>query len=101
MREPIDDRVRDYSDRDRYDAPRYDSHYDEGEDPVDFVNVIDVDIPFFQLVWLIFKILLASLVAFGMLSLLAGLVYWVLQMPAVQDALPNGADWFRQQLNRF
>jgi hypothetical protein len=93
---------------DRYDPvyddrqPRsYDSHYDEGEDPVAFVNVIDMDIPFFQLVWLIFKILLATIVAAGILSLLASLLYWVLSHPAVQGLLPDGANWFRNLTGGF
>ena len=76
----------------------YDSHYDEGEDPVAFVNVIDMDIPFFQLVWLIFKILLATIVAAGILSLLVSLIVWVLNLPAIQDLLPDGASWFRNLL---
>ncbi len=102
---------RDYADADRragyddmYDEPRtanYDSHYDEGEDPVAFVNVIDMDIPFFQLVWLIFKVLLATIVAAGILSLLVSLIVWVLGLPAIQDLLPDGASWFREQINRF
>lgn len=81
-----------YDDR----RPRnYDSHYDEGEDPVAFVNVIDMDIPFFQLVWLVFKILLATIVAAGILSLFISLIVWVLDMPAIRDLLPDGMSWFR------
>lgn len=78
----------------------YDSHYDEGEDPVGFVNIIDMDIPFFQLVWLIFKILLATLVAASIVSALGMLVYWILSLPAVQDILPDGAAWFKSLTNR-
>jgi len=74
----------------------YDSHYDEGEDVVGFVNIIDMDIPFFQLVWLMFKILLATIVAAGIISLLGMLLYWVLSLPAVQNLLPDGASWFRE-----
>lgn len=83
---------------DRYDDRQpvnYDSHYDEGEDPVAFVNVIDMDIPFFQLVWLIFKILLATIVAAGILSLLISLLMWVLDLLAVREYLPDGVSWFR------
>lgn len=96
---------RDYQETDReagYDdvyqdrrAVNYDSHYDEGDDPVAFVNVIDMDIPFFQLVWLIFKILLATIVAAGILSLFISLIVWVLNLPAIQDLLPDGMSWFR------
>ena len=89
---PKDRHDRVYDDR----QPRsYDSHYDEGEDPVTFVNVIDMDIPFFQLVWLIFKILLATIVAAGVLSLLGSLLYWILSHPAVQALLPDGANWLQ------
>jgi hypothetical protein len=90
--------TRDAGYRDMYDDRRpgnYDSHYDEGEDPVAFVNVIDMDIPFFQLVWLIFKILLATIVAAGILSLLISLLIWVLDLPAIRDILPDGMSWFR------
>lgn len=73
----------------------YDSHYDEGEDPVAFVNVIDMDIPFFQLVWLMFKVLLATIVAAGILSLFISLIVWILDMPAIQNLLPDGVSWFR------
>lgn len=73
----------------------YDSHYDEGEDPVGFVNIIDMDIPFFQLVWLMFKILLATIVAAGFLYLLGMLLHMVLSLPMVQDILPDGATWLR------
>lgn len=76
----------------------YDSHYDEGEDPVAFVNIIDMDIPFFQLVWLIFKILLATIVAAGFLFLLGQLLYWILSMPAIQNLLPDGSAWFQDLL---
>jgi len=76
--------------------PRYyDDEYDAGIDEVNFVNVIDVDIPFFQLVWLIFKILLAAIIAAGMLSLLIMAIYWVLDLPQVQAVLPDGANWLR------
>lgn len=76
-------------------AVNYDSHYDEGEDPVAFVNVIDMDIPFFQLVWLIFKILLATIVAAAIISLLISLLVWVFDLLALKDLLPDGAGWFR------
>lgn len=76
---------------DRYIAPNYDSHYDEGEDHVGFVNVIDMDIPFFQLVWLIFKIFLAAIVAASIIALIAALLSWVLTLPAVQNLLPGDA----------
>ena len=76
-------------------AVNYDSHYDEGEDEVGFVNIIDMDIPFFQLVWLIFKILLATIVAVGIISLLGMLLYWILSLPVIQNILPDGASWLR------
>lgn len=87
---------------DYYDRPpvSYDSDYDEGEDPVSFVNIIDMDIPFFQLVWLIFKILLATIVAAGFLYLLGMLLYWVLSLPAVQNLLPDGASWLQNLVSR-
>ena len=83
---------------DRHIAPNYDSHYDEGEDHVGFVNVIDMDIPFFQLVWLIFKIFLAAIVAASMIALLAMLANWILTLPAVQDILPGDASWVKDLL---
>ena len=83
----------------RYEA-RYDSHYDEGEDPVAFVNVIDMDIPFFQLVWLIFKVMLAAIVAAGIIYLLGVLLHWVLSLPQVQQVLPDGANWLSGLFNR-
>jgi hypothetical protein len=91
--------------RDEYDSgyrneDRYDSHYDEGEDPVAFVNVIDMDIPFFQLVWLIFKIMLAAIVAGGILYLLGMALHWVLSLPQVQQILPDGASWLNGLLGR-
>lgn len=86
-------RYRDEYDSSYRDEDRYDSHYDEGEDPVAFVNVIDMDIPFFQLVWLIFKIMLASIVAAGIIYLLGMLLHWVLSLPQVQQILPDGASW--------
>jgi len=89
-----------YRDEDRQDSQRYDSHYDEGEDPVAFVNVIDMDIPFFQLVWLIFKIMLAAIVAAGIIYLLGMLLHWVLSLPQVQQVLPDGASWFSGVFNR-
>ena len=89
----------DYDDR-LYESDRYDSHYDEGEDPVAFVNVIDMDIPFFQLVWLIFKIMLAAIVSAGILYLLGALLYWVLSLPQVQQILPDGANWLSGLLDR-
>ncbi len=94
------DRVREdrYYD-DRYIEPNYDSHYDEGEDHVGFVNIIDMDIPFFQLVWLIFKIFLAAIVAASMIAFLAMLLSWVLSLPMVQDILPGDASWVRDILN--
>ena len=79
---------------------RYDSHYDEGEDPVAFVNVIDMDIPFFQLVWLIFKVMLASIVAAGIIYLLGMLLHWVLSLPQVQQVLPDGASWLSGVFDR-
>ena len=84
---------------DRYYTPNYDSHYDEGEDHVGFVNVIDMDIPFFQLVWLIFKIFLAAIVAGSMIALLAMLLSWILSQPVVQDILPGGTQWFTDLIN--
>lgn len=84
---------------DRYIEPNYDSHYDEGEDHVGFVNIIDMDIPFFQLVWLIFKIFLAAIVAASMIAFLAMLLSWVLSLPMVQDILPGDASWVRDILN--
>jgi hypothetical protein len=91
-----------YRRSDDYDSreDRYDSHYDEGEDPVAFVNVIDMDIPFFQLVWLIFKIMLAAIVAAGILYLLGALLHWVLSLPQVQQILPDGANWLSGLLDR-
>jgi len=88
-------------DRDeRYNAPNYDSHYDEGEDHVGFVNIIDMDIPFFQLVWLIFKVFLAAIVAASMIALLAQLFAWILSLPAVQEVLPNNAAaWLKNLVN--
>lgn len=93
---------RDLSRYDYDERPRvnYDSHYDEGEDQVLFVNVIDLDIPFFQLVWFVFKILLAIIVAGGFLYLLGMLLYWVMALPAVQNLLPDGSAWFQGILNR-
>jgi len=88
-----------YDRDDRYIAPNYDSHYDEGEDHVGFVNIIDMDIPFFQLVWLIFKIFLAAIVAASMIAFLAMLLSWVLSLPVVQDILPGDTSWFRDLLN--
>jgi len=85
---------------DRYYTPNYDSHYDEGEDPVTFVNVIDMDIPFFQLVWLIFKIFLAAIVAAAIIALLGTLLSWILSLPVVQGILPNDTQWLRDLLNR-
>ncbi len=95
MRNPNDTRNADqrYDREERY-APNYDSHYDEGEDHVGFVNIIDMDIPFFQLVWLIFKIFLAAIVAASMIMLLAALLSWVLSLPMVQDILPGDSSWF-------
>lgn len=84
-----DERYRD----NRHIAPNYDSHYDEGEDHVGFVNVIDMDIPFFQLVWLIFKIFLAAIVAASIIALLAALLSWILNLPAVQNILPGDTSW--------
>jgi len=89
-----DDRYDDRHDS-RYPAPNYDSHYDEGEDHVGFVNIIDMDIPFFQLVWLIFKIFLAAIVAASMIALLAMLFSWILSLPVVQDILPNDTSWLK------
>ncbi len=77
----------------------YDDDYDAGIDEVNFVNVIDMDIPFFQLVWLMFKVLLATLVAAGILGLFILLVQWILGLPAVQGILPDGASWLRNLLN--
>lgn len=77
----------------------YDDEYDAGIDEVNFVNVIDMDIPFFQLVWLMFKVLLATLVAAGMLSLFIVLFQWILGLPAVQDILPDGQSWLRNLFN--
>ena len=109
QREAYDDRERGATQaryRDEYDSVyrderRYDSHYDEGEDPVAFVNVIDMDIPFFQLVWLIFKIMLAAIVSAGILYLFGMLLHWVLSLPQVQQILPDGASWLRDTFNRF
>ncbi len=84
----------------RDDEDRYDSHYDEGDDPVAFVNVIDMDIPFFQLVWLIFKVMLASIVAAGIIYLLGMLLHWVLSLPQVQQILPDGASWLSGVFDR-
>lgn len=78
-----------------YDERYYDDEYDEGIDEVNFVNVIDMDIPFFQLVWLMFKVLLATLVAASMIALLGLLVQWILGLPAVEAVLPDGASWWR------
>jgi|GEM_PF-2940441 len=89
------DRYRD----DRYIAPNYDSHYDEGEDHVGFVNIIDMDIPFFQLVWLIFKIFLAAIVAASIIALLALLLSWVLSLPVVQNILPGDSSWLTDLIN--
>ena len=101
MRNPND--TRNY-DQQRYDAderyaPNYDSHYDEGEDHVGFVNIIDMDIPFFQLVWLIFKIFLAAIVAASMIMLFAALISWVLSLPMVQEILPGDASWLKDLIN--
>jgi len=104
QREAYDERER-Y--RDEYDSGyrdeerRYDSHYDEGDDPVAFVNVIDMDIPFFQLVWLIFKIMLAAIVAAGIIYLLGMLLQWILALPQVQQILPDGANWLNGMFDRF
>jgi len=95
-RDEYDDRIARGSERDQYD-----SHYDEGEDPVAFVNVIDMDIPFFQLVWLIFKIMLAAIVSAGILYLLGALLHWVLTLPQVQQLLPDGANWLSGMFDRF
>ncbi len=83
---------------DRYFEPNYDSHYDEGEDHVGFVNVIDMDIPFFQLVWLIFKIFLAAIVAASIIALLAMLLSWIISLPAVQNILPGDTSWLTDLL---
>jgi len=88
-----------YDADDRYYAPNYDSHYDEGEDHVGFVNVIDMDIPFFQLVWLIFKIFLAAIVAASIIALLAALVAWIMSLPVVQSVLPGDASWIKDLIN--
>ncbi len=102
MRDPVDHpdgrryRYDEYDDRP---PVSYDSHYDEGEDPVAFVNIIDMDIPFFQLVWLIFKILLATIVAAGFLFLLGQLLYWILSLPVIQNLLPDGSTWFQDLMN--
>jgi hypothetical protein len=77
----------------------YDDEYDAGIDEVNFVNVIDMDIPFFQLVWLMFKVLLATLVAAGILSLFIMLIQWILGLPAVQEVLPDGASWLRNLIS--
>ena len=97
-----DDRPERYYEDDRIERdPRYyDDEYDEGIDEVNFVNVIDMDIPFFQLVWLMFKVLLATLVAASMVSLLAGIVYWIVSLPAIQNLLPDGSQWLRDLFNR-
>ena len=58
-----------------------------------------MDIPFFQLVWLMFKVLLATLVAAGILSLFIMLVQWILGLPMVQDILPDGASWLRERIS--
>lgn len=89
------------SDNHRGTEDRFDSHYDEGEDPVAFVNVIDMDIPFFQLVWLIFKIMLATLVAAGIIYLLGMLLQWILALPQVQQILPDGSNWLNGVFDRF
>ena len=88
-----------YETDDRYYAPNYDSHYDEGEDHVGSVNVIDMDIPFFQLVWLIFKIFLAAIVAASIIALLAALVAWIMSLPVVQSVLPGDASWVKDLIN--
>lgn len=88
-----------YEADDRYYAPNYDSHYDEGEDHVGFVNIIDMDIPFFQLVWLIFKIFLAAIVAASIIALLAALIGWVMSLPVVQNILPGDASWISDLIN--
>jgi len=85
---------------DRYYTPNYDSHYDEGEDHVGFVNIIDMDIPFFQLVWLIFKVFLAAIVAASMIAFLGMFLSWILSLPVVQDVLPGGTGWFRDLIGR-
>ena len=101
MRQPNDTRgsTQRYERDERQIAPNYDSHYDEGEDPVGFVNIIDMDIPFFQLVWLIFKIFLAAIVAASMIVFLAMLLHWILSLPAVQDLLPGDTTWLSDLLN--
>jgi len=99
MRESQQSRVSDSRYDDRQYAPNYDSHYDEGLDHVGFVNVIDMDIPFFQLVWLIFKVFLAAIVAASIIAMLAMLLNWVLSLPAVQDILPGDSSWLRDLLN--
>ncbi len=104
-RDQIDYRRETHADPRRYDYDdrpplNYDSHYDEGEDVVGFVNVIDMDIPFFQLVWLIFKILLATIVAASIVSALGMLVYWILSLPVVQNILPDGQMWLDKLLQR-
>ncbi len=99
-RDPTDRRDMDRRELSRYEyegrpQANYDSHYDEGVDEVGFVNIIDMDIPFFQLVWLIFKILLATIVAAGIIYLLGALLYWILSLPVIQNLLPDGASWLR------
>lgn len=99
-RDNPDDKRTDRRELSRYDyddkpSANYDSHYDEGDDPVEFVNIIDMDIPFFQLVWLMFKVLLATIVAAGFLYLLGMLLHVFLTLPMVQDILPDGASWLR------
>lgn len=100
MRQSRESRVSDqqrpqYEHRDdhRYPPPNYDSHYDEGEDIVGFVNIIDMDIPFFQLVWLIFKVFLAAIVAASIIAVLGMLLSWILTQPVVQDFLPGDSSW--------
>jgi len=52
-----------------------------------------------QLVWLIFKIFLAAIVAAAIIALLGMLLSWVLSLPVVQGILPNDTQWLRDLLN--
>ena len=103
MRNSVESRAAARMHEDRYDdrqfTPNYDSHYDEGEDHVGFVNIIDMDIPFFQLVWLIFKVFLAAIVAASMIALLGMLLSWILSLPAVQNLLPGDTAWLKNLLS--
>jgi len=58
-----------------------------------------MDIPFFQLVWLIFKIFLAAIVAASIIALLAALIGWIMSLPVVQSVLPGDASWITDLLN--